>query len=360
VWSTYIELLFNRYLWPLIHYHKFLAKCIKKLKRNCVDVKFSVSPIAVFLREEVCAVSDHLAALSLLDADQWKAGLRTFIGWTEDADKDALAALPLRTLEDPAYVDSPLLRSLIDESSLRAMAKARFTKTDDATKPSPEKRHPRVPQPARWRCPRGWNSRQQQMPCYGVPTDPAYMYQPHPHYYPYQQAPGYDVYYHPDSHTPVYEMPPTNQWVDPAVMYAMHMQQQQQQVEYYSHGPPSIDPVIETPTKSTDVSVSSQSPFWSHLHQATGAIVSSPVESLPSTPRQATGDDGYTAQPLLIQPHYGYVYGPPSPATQFMMSPPSSNWKLYSPSKKKKQTSKDRESPSTVASTAVTESAVED
>ncbi len=61
----------NRYLWPLIHYHKFLAKCIKKLKRNNVDVKTSLSPVSAFLREEVCAVSDHLAATSKFTSEEW-------------------------------------------------------------------------------------------------------------------------------------------------------------------------------------------------------------------------------------------------------------------------------------------------
>jgi hypothetical protein len=60
-----------RYLWPLIHYHKFLAKCIKKLKRNNIDVKTSMNPVPAFLREEVCAVSDHLAAASKFTSEDW-------------------------------------------------------------------------------------------------------------------------------------------------------------------------------------------------------------------------------------------------------------------------------------------------
>jgi len=119
----------NRYLWPLIHYHKFLAKCIKKLKRNGVDVKQSVSPVAVFLREEVCAVSDHLAALSLFDSDEWMACLVHFEGWTdpksEDLYRSAVSSLKLRQLAEPGDVDSPLLRSQIDEHFLRTMATAR-------------------------------------------------------------------------------------------------------------------------------------------------------------------------------------------------------------------------------------------
>lgn len=40
-----------RYLWPLIHYHKFLAKCIKKLKRYGVDYS-DRSALPCFLRAE--------------------------------------------------------------------------------------------------------------------------------------------------------------------------------------------------------------------------------------------------------------------------------------------------------------------
>lgn len=120
-----------RYLWPLIHYHKFLAKCIKKLKRNGIDVKTAFSPVCVFLREEVCAVSDHLAAVSLFDSDEWMSCLKHFEGWTDQSPK-AIARLralvskqKLRAISDPRDVDSPLLRSQIDEQFLRAMAAAR-------------------------------------------------------------------------------------------------------------------------------------------------------------------------------------------------------------------------------------------
>lgn len=118
-----------RYLWPLIHYHKFLAKCIKKLKRNGVDVKVSVSPVAVFLREEVCAVSDHLAAVSLFTSECWMECLAEFEGWTDPNSEPRLRklieGLKLRPLDEPGDVDSPLLRSQIDEQFLRAMAAAR-------------------------------------------------------------------------------------------------------------------------------------------------------------------------------------------------------------------------------------------
>ena len=62
---------FIRYLWPLIHYHKFIAKCIKKLKRNGIDVKNSMSTVSLFLRQEVCNVSDHLAFMSKYDSEEW-------------------------------------------------------------------------------------------------------------------------------------------------------------------------------------------------------------------------------------------------------------------------------------------------
>ena len=120
-----------RYLWPLIHYHKFLAKCIKKLKRNGVDVKVSLSPVGVFLREEVCAVSDHLASVSLFESERWMDCLAHFEGWS-NSDKASEARLriiisdmKLRPLNEPGDVDSPLLRHQIDEQFLRAMVSAR-------------------------------------------------------------------------------------------------------------------------------------------------------------------------------------------------------------------------------------------
>mmetsp|Transcript_28267 Transcript_28267/g.43141 ORF Transcript_28267/g.43141 Transcript_28267/m.43141 type:complete len:846 (-) Transcript_28267:225-2762(-) len=120
-----------RYLWPLIHYHKFLAKCIKKLKRNKVDVKVTVSPVAVFLREEVCAVSDHLAAVSLFQSEQWMECLANFNGWTDTSPetetklRSMIEKLALRPLDEPGDIDSPLLRSQIDEHFLRTMVASR-------------------------------------------------------------------------------------------------------------------------------------------------------------------------------------------------------------------------------------------
>jgi len=120
-----------RYLWPLIHYHKFLAKCIKKLKRNSVDVKVSVSPVAVFLREEVCAVSDHLASVSNFGSDEWMECLTTFNGWignderTEARMRSLILKMNLRSMDDPGDVDSPLLRSQVDDQFLRSMVTIR-------------------------------------------------------------------------------------------------------------------------------------------------------------------------------------------------------------------------------------------
>ena len=121
-----------RYLWPLIHYHKFVHKCIKKLKRNGVDVKTSVSPVSVFLREEVCAVSDHLATVSLFGSEEWMECLVHFNGWTDISTTESILkyqqfvqSLPLRSLQEPVDVDSPLLRNQIDEAFLRTIAMQR-------------------------------------------------------------------------------------------------------------------------------------------------------------------------------------------------------------------------------------------
>lgn len=120
-----------RYLWPLIHYHKFLAKCIKKLKRNNIDVKTCLSPVSAFLREEVCAVSGHLAASSKFTSEEWMEGLPHFNGWTSQDPKSQqqvraiIAKLPMRNCGEPVDLESPLLRSQIDECFLKAMDAAK-------------------------------------------------------------------------------------------------------------------------------------------------------------------------------------------------------------------------------------------
>mmetsp|Transcript_33428 Transcript_33428/g.38915 ORF Transcript_33428/g.38915 Transcript_33428/m.38915 type:complete len:833 (+) Transcript_33428:334-2832(+) len=120
-----------RYLWQLIYYHKFLAKCIKKLKRNNVDVKTSMSPVAAFLREEVCAVSDHLASVSKFTSQDWMEGLPHFNGWTSQDPKDEnvlnsiIKQIPMRSLSEPSDVESSLLRDQIDICFLKSMQAAR-------------------------------------------------------------------------------------------------------------------------------------------------------------------------------------------------------------------------------------------
>lgn len=94
-------------------------------------MKTSVSPVSVFLREDVCAVSDHLAAVSLFDSEIWMECLGSFKGWIDTRPEAEarlrlhVSKLKLRPLFEPGDVDSPLLRSQIDEHYLRAMSDAR-------------------------------------------------------------------------------------------------------------------------------------------------------------------------------------------------------------------------------------------
>jgi hypothetical protein len=130
-----------RYLWPLIHYHKFLAKCIKKLKRNSLDVTISAHPVSIFLRHEVCAVSDHLAAISLFGSELWMRCLPDFDGWIDTASNSSsndetettslsryrryVQSLPLRSRRENAGDDdvdnNPVWRAQIDSAFSRAM-----------------------------------------------------------------------------------------------------------------------------------------------------------------------------------------------------------------------------------------------
>jgi hypothetical protein len=393
----------SRYLWPLIHYHKFLAKCIKKLKRNGVDVKHSVSPVAVFLREEVCAVSDHLASLSLFDSDEWMKCLSHFRGWTDPDDEEqlrgAVATLKLRTMTDVADVDSPLLRSQIDEHFLQSMASARAQLREASTVAIGNKKagqppvYPRSPVPKqivekrRWTGPsstgyppqhhpvpvvpphaqhpgwwqHSWDPSQQQQqhvarqqrqgshnPSHpycdnssvhsslSVDTGLASYHQPHPMYQPH----------------PYYFPPGTeNSWAHSNMMY-MHPPQAYYPVPPHPDLPESYpvqspdEEKAESPTKSDDLN---SSPFWSHLDRASLAMIATPAKSAQpfSTPRKQKNNAGVNARPLLLQQqqqqqqYYGQFlyegYGPPSPATQFMMSPQANYFSYYgsSPGKTK-------------------------
>ena len=69
-------------MWPLIQYHKFIAECIKKLKRTAIDIKHCTSNVSLFLRQEVCNFSDHLAFMSKYDSEEWTSALSHFDGWT--------------------------------------------------------------------------------------------------------------------------------------------------------------------------------------------------------------------------------------------------------------------------------------
>lgn len=94
-------------------------------------MKTSISPVSVFLREEVCAVSDHLGNISNFTSEEWMEALPNFHGWTDTSDegeeklREIVNKLPIRPLQEPSDVDSELLRSQIDHSFLVAMDDAR-------------------------------------------------------------------------------------------------------------------------------------------------------------------------------------------------------------------------------------------
>jgi len=113
----------HRYLWPLIHYHKFLAKCIKKLKRHGFTdfLDPNASTVISFLRYEICAVSNHLAACSKFDSDQWLSALKHFEGWNDtsveaqEVVRVLVAKQKLRSfMESRDVQSSPLLRKAME------------------------------------------------------------------------------------------------------------------------------------------------------------------------------------------------------------------------------------------------------
>lgn len=108
----------------------------------------------------------------------------------------------------------------------------------------------------------------------------------------------------------------------------------------------TMDPV-QADGEQTPFKYNPASPYWGHLDHTTLAMMGiatpqgitspqTPMRGLPQSPDGPATDGAEStmvapvnAQPLLLRPHYpsyGYYgthegYGPPSPATQFMMSP---------------------------------------
>lgn len=364
-WSSHFSL---RYLWPMIHYHKFLAKCIKKLKRHGVDVKHCVTPVCVFLRDEVCAVSDHLASVSLFSSEEWMDCLEHFSGWavmTDEAEiayRKFVAQLPLRSIDEPGDVNSPLLRSQIDENFLRTMIAQReqlresnvsttqpssVASTDAQAEPSGQHhksaRNSAVPRHIQsHRRPRFlgfWNgacwehappppgafgdnssvqsglSMDSMHPSSGdpcvVPVQPYTYMQPTCIGY---EACMYDaslMYGYPFV-APV-EVPMIEGYYPPP--------------GFYGHPMMAADPNMATHMGHDDMYNNAH--YWSHLDQGTMSMgVATPSKANPTTPRRKNDDkNGTYVAPYSRQHYYNpYIYaapescGPLSPATQFMMS----------------------------------------
>jgi hypothetical protein len=326
----------------LIHYHKFLAKCIKKLRRNGVEVKQSVAPLAVFLREEVCAVSDHLVAVSTFGSDEWMACLVHFTGWivvtdeAETAYREAVAALPLRSMQEPGDVNSPILRSQMDEHFLRTMVAQReqLRETDvPAKKPPPTQSDTSTaqPPPVRAQVPKQIHGGVRRPRYYGwwngtaweqTPGDNSSVqsglsydsYPHHPHYdyiYPIPYPPPYS---YPssenNSHSTGYNSFPTYDGWSGVAMY--HGYAPAPVMEGYYPPSPAYYAQPNTPQTPIDSSSSPKSPYyWAHLDQATLAM----GLATPSTPRRAIREPSGGGGPPLVRPQYQDVV---SPATQFL------------------------------------------
>lgn len=74
------------YLWPIINYHKFIARYLKKVKsfHDCNE------SFANLLQSDLNAVSRHLVKTSLLTASQWMRKLDFFFGWIDTNDEECL------------------------------------------------------------------------------------------------------------------------------------------------------------------------------------------------------------------------------------------------------------------------------
>ncbi|OEU21457.1 hypothetical protein FRACYDRAFT_235083 [Fragilariopsis cylindrus CCMP1102] len=151
------------YLWNLVHYHKFMKKCIKKLKKNhfrnenddggsgcgiiCLN-NDNNSSVFNLLYDEVQAVSDHLAIVSLYDSDTWMDCLDHFDGWTNESSEQVLnhtrqiirnlkLTTSLGEIDFGVDIDSGstlLVRSQIDEQYLSALIRLKTAKSPSLVK----------------------------------------------------------------------------------------------------------------------------------------------------------------------------------------------------------------------------------
>ena len=359
---------YRSYLWPLIHYHKFLAKCIKKLKRHGVDVKQATTPVAVFLREEVCAVSDHLAAVSTFGSEEWMACLVHFTGWiniskkAEDQYQEVVSKMLLRSIEEPGDLQSPLLRSQIDDHFLRAIVAHREQIRDSSFAPEKQKigtectveqtaldssavpsAHPRdskgsIPKQIHGvRRPRyytWWNGTKweqtQAMPTpdnssvhsalssdsfvpNGQSSQMYGMYPMHPYSYGHPNATvdGSESQWSADMdrHTMMAYPPGAYYPAYGPGYYHPHFLATTPLAEESPHSPDQSDSGSLLPPEEA---LQYASPYWAHLDQATLAMgLATPGKSSPATPRRKN-ESGETRAvlvqgPLIRQHYYGYA-----------------------------------------------------
>ena len=81
----------------------------------------------MFLRQEVCNVSDHLAFVSKYDSEEWTNALRCFDGWTdhnadvEESVRKLVLQQKLQDINEISDLESSLLRSQISDAMLKAI-----------------------------------------------------------------------------------------------------------------------------------------------------------------------------------------------------------------------------------------------
>jgi len=332
-----------RYLWPMIHYHKFLARCIKKLKRNGVDVKTSFSPVSVFLRDEVCAVSEHLGSISKFSAEEWLDVLSHYDGWasTEQHDEENLRALVstlrLKNLGEPSDTESGLLRDQIDLQFLRTMAHARQTGDENnrpkeknkvnkyATHPYAYNVHSKAPN-------KDYHLNNiHHAPNHFVPPPVSNipMYPPHGGILEHQEPFFHDVYHQPpmQPHYGSHYLPPHVPYHNPYYHPESYIPPQQQvhhshqnENEFYSIGSPSYNNshgVNHSPYDPN--SPYCESPYWLNALVNDHDTSNSHAEHNAHSPGDQLGIQ--CAKPLIMRPPSHYYTSqhnvPPSPATQF-------------------------------------------
>lgn len=127
------------YLWPMIYYHKFVARYLKRYTLTLRN-----QALLSFVNDELCAVSDQITIASLFTAADWNKTLPSFHTWVDARDKEYLfrgmSKLNSRSVardnsnENKNNTQHHLLRHSVDKCTSKSIFTAQGSQIEVITK----------------------------------------------------------------------------------------------------------------------------------------------------------------------------------------------------------------------------------